>query len=140
MYATLLLIHSWVRWIVVGTLIASIVRFHPRLRTITLAVFDTQLLLGVLLYAVGPMTPRSPGAFGAYMKISMLRFFTLEHPFAMVVAAAVLHVFFARSRRAGDEPLARRRMAIGAALALGVVLIGIPWPGLPYARPLFRLP
>ena len=149
MYPTLLFLHSWLRWaVVVAVLLCAVRSFrggpftagHARLRTIAVATLDTQVLLGILLYAVGPMTPRSREAFSAYMKIAPLRFFTIEHGFAMIVALTVLHVFAVRSRKAGSDEGRHRALAIGATIALVLILIGIPWPGLPYARPLFRLP
>jgi hypothetical protein len=149
MYATLLFVHSWLRWIVLTLLVVSVVRGFrggaftardARTRTITVASADTQALLGVLLYVVGPMTPRSGAAFALYMKIAVFRFFTLEHPFGMVIALTVLHIFAVRSRKSESDALQHRRWAIGASIALAAVLLSIPWPGLPYARPLFRLP
>jgi hypothetical protein len=147
MYPTLLFVHSWLRWIVVGALIACVVASlrggefkSGRLRTVAVASLDMQVLFGIILYAIGPMTPRSREAFSAYMKISQLRFFTIEHGFAMIVALAVLHVFSARSRRAETDEKRHRALLIGASIALVAILIGIPWPGLPYGRPLFRLP
>lgn len=145
MYTPLLFIHSWIRWAIVVALVLCVVQSLrgadiKRLRTIAVATFDTQVLLGILLYVVGPMTPRSREAFSAYMKAAPLRFFTVEHPFAMVIALGVLHIFSARSRKATTEEAARRALLIGSAIALILVLLGIPWPGSPYARPLFRLP
>lgn len=149
MYPTLLFVHSLLRWLVLTTLILSVVQSarggvftpgHARLRTITVATFDTQVLLGILLYVVGPMTPRSAEALRLYMKVSALRFFTVEHPFAMIASIAVLHIFSAQSKRADTDGARHRRMLLGAGIALALVLIAIPWPGLPYARPLFRVP
>lgn len=149
MYAPLLYIHSWLRWALLAMLLASVVRgfrggaftaADARVRTLTVASADVQFLLGILLYVVGPMTPRSAAAFGAYMKSSALRFFTVEHPFVMLVALAMLHVFAVRSRKADTDALRHRRWAIGATIALVLILAAIPWPGLPYARALFRLP
>lgn len=149
MYSTLLFVHSWVRWAVVVALVLCVVRSyrggafspsHARLRTITVATFDSQVLLGILLYAIGPMTPRSREAFASYMKIPQLRFFTVEHGFAMLIALVVLHVFAVRSRKGTTDAARHRALAIGATVALILVLIGIPWPFLSYGRPLFRLP
>lgn len=147
MYPTLLFLHSWMRWIVVGALLLCIAKSarggefrHGGLRTLAVASLDTQVLLGVLLYAIGPMTPRSREAFGMYMKIAPLRFFTIEHGFAMIIAVAVLHIFNARSRHADTDAKRHRALLIGASIALAAIVIGIPWPGLPYGRPLFRVP
>lgn len=147
MYSTVLFVHSWLRWIVLGLLVACVARSlrggefkSARLRTLAVASLDAQVLLGVILYGIGPMTPRSKEAFSAYMKIAPLRFFTVEHGFMMLVALAVLHVFSAKSRRAETDERRHRLLLIGASIALVAILAGIPWPGLSYGRPLFRLP
>lgn len=153
-YATILLLHSWLRWGVVGLALLCIGRaaqgwrqLRPfdqrdarRLRLLVAAV-DTQLLLGLLLYAV--LSPISAAGFtdlGAAMGNSVLRYFVLEHPLAMLLGAAALHVGSARARRWHADPRRHRAVLRTVAAALLCVLIGIPWPGLPYVRPLLRWP
>jgi hypothetical protein len=58
----------------------------------------------------------------------------------MVLAALAAHVGSVASRRARDDRGRHRRLAIGAGLALLAILIGMPWPFMPYGRPLLRLP
>ena len=59
---------------------------------------------------------------------------------AMLTALVVLHIFAARSRKGDTDAARHRALAIGATIALVLVLVGIPWPFLSYGRPLFRLP
>ena len=148
-YTVLLLVHSWLRWVVVALILAAIVRAvrggawgdsDSRLRVATVSAFDTQVLIGLVLYAFSPMTPKSGAAIGAYMKVSALRFFTVEHVFAMILAAAALHVGSSKSKKADDDRARHKTWAIALGVALFFVLAGIPWPFMPYARPLFRLP
>ncbi len=153
-YALVLYLHSWLRWLVViafGWALARAVRAvrsgrpreaaDARARTLLLAALHTQLLLGLLLYFVlSPLRPTSLEGLRAAMKISALRFFAVEHPFGMTVAAVVAQIAVVRSKRTNDDRVAHRRLAFGLALAAVVVLASIPWPGFPYARPLFRVP
>ena len=149
MYSALLFVHSWLRWGVLALIVVSLVRSirggawtdgHSKLRLATVASFDTQVLLGIILWVVSPMTPKSGAAMGAYMKVSALRFFTVEHPFAMIIALAALHIGSVKSKKADDDRGRHKAWAVAAGLSLFFVLAGIPWPGFPYARALFRLP
>ena len=68
---------------------------------------------------------------GAAMADGMLRFYTVEHAFGMVVAVgAALVALKVRSRR---------KALVAQVLWLIVTLVSIPWPLMEYGRPLFRL-
>jgi hypothetical protein len=153
LYTVLLLAHSWLRWGVLALVVIALTRAvrgargdlpwldaDSRVRVASVAAFDTQVMLGLILYFLSPMTPKSGAAFGAYMKVRELRFFTVEHGFAMVIALAVLHIGSVRSKKADNGGDRHKRWAIAVGIALFFVLAGIPWPFMPYARPLFRLP
>ena len=151
-YPVLLFIHSWLRWAVVALAFVLLFRavtrgrggqpWMPGDRTLSVvftSVLDTQVLLGLGLYfGLSPFTPRSMAMFGAAMKDHALRFFAVEHAFAMIFAMLAAHVGVAASKRADDDATRYKRVALGVAVALFAIAVGIPWPGLPYARPLFR--
>ncbi len=153
MYALVLILHSWLRWFVLLALIASVVRFAGGLRAgrawtatdkrwlaITTGLFDLQMMLGLLLYFVlSPITPSSFSDLGARMSDAMLRFFAVEHVMMMVLAAIAAHALGGRAKRATEDRARFRSAAWGLGLALLLVLAGIPWPGLKYGRPLFRI-
>lgn len=150
MYATLLYMHSWFRWIVLIAGGIALVRavtalkskraWAPEDRRFQLAyvsALDLQFVLGVILYVVSPIT-----AFATLkdsMKVSALRFFNVEHVFMMVAAVAVAHVLAVRSKKAADDVRKLQLWSMGALLSFGLVLVSIPWPGFSWARPLFRL-
>lgn len=152
MYSAVLLLHSWLRWLVVIGVALAFVRGlqgwgggrrwtstddgMSRLATIAL---DLQTLLGLILY-VG-LSPTVAAAFtniGASMRDAALRFFLVEHAFGMIVALALAHVGRVRVRRAPDNGNKHRYLAIFFGLALVIILGSIPWPFMPAARPLFR--
>jgi hypothetical protein len=151
-YVVVLTLHSWSRWVVLvtGAVAVSVaarrlLRREPidirdrRWTVAFVASLDTQILLGLLLYLfLSPMAPRSGEAFRTAMKVSALRFFAVEHVTAMVLGAVMAHVASATARRMDDPAKRHRRLAVGLGAALLLILIGIPWPGLPYGRPLFR--
>ncbi|HXH06795.1 MAG TPA: hypothetical protein VNI83_09420 [Vicinamibacterales bacterium] len=154
MYAAALLLHSWLRWLVLGAGLLAVGRalggrakgraWGPhddragRLFGLTL---DIQMLLGLLLYFVlSPVVSAARADIGAAMRTSALRFWLVEHLVAMTLAVVLVHLGRARVRRALSDRQRFTRAAVYFGLALLLVLASIPWPGLPYARPLLRLP
>ena len=152
MYALVLLLHSWLRWVVLGTLgaclVGALLRARARrdwsirdrrLLTLFIAAFDTQLLLGLTLYFVlSPITPKSVAELGRDMSVAYLRFFALEHWLSMLLALTAAHVTLPAARRAKTAVSRQRRLGWGLGLTLLLILSGVPWPFLVYGRPLFR--
>ena len=103
---------------------------------------DTQFLLGLVLYVVlSPVTRAAFSDMGAAMGVSLLRFYSVEHVFGMFVAVSAAHIGYGKARRleADSDSGQLRRIFIAQAVWLLATLASIPWPGLPYGRPLFRL-
>lgn len=153
MYATILWVHSWLRWIVValGVLAtAYALRGRASGRAYTqvdarvglwfVAALDVQVTLGLTLYLfLSPFTRIGFADPGAAMHSSVLRFFLIEHAVSMLLALTAAHVGRVRTRRATHDRDKHQRAASGALIALLCILVGIPWPFLPYARPLARV-
>ena len=132
MYTTVLILHSWIRWIAliaaVGATFAAVRgqvqgerSLADRWGLIAMMTLDIQMLLGLLLYlAVSPNMQEIRAHFGEAMKNPQLRFWAVEHVAAMPAAK-------------------RKRLIVCFGLATVLVLVGMPWPGTPAGRPLFRL-
>ena len=137
MYSFMLNTHSYLRWAVVIIGIIAVVmawagvfskaRWTPQQVTLgrlaTIA-FDTQALVGVLLYAW--LSPITTGAFrdmGAAMKDAGVRFYVAEHSLIMIVAAVLIHIGVWRARKE-DSPL---QAAIFYTLAMAGVMALTPW-------------
>lgn len=152
MYETVLTVHSLLRWVVLLTAVVALARavsgwtgrraWTPsderagKLFTIS---FDIQFLIGLILYvALSPWTTGAFDDFGAAMRNSVARFWAVEHIFGMFVALALAHIGRARARRSTDSVAKHRTSAIFYGLSLAVMLITIPWPFMPAARPLLR--
>jgi hypothetical protein len=151
MYEIVLNIHSWLRWLVIGTALWTILRsamaggrpWTPAdtrsLRIFTI-VLDVQMLLGLLLYfALSPFTKQAMSNMGEAMRHSALRFWAVEHIFGMIVAVALAHVGAVKVRNAANDARRHRLALIFVALALLAIFLTIPWPGTPAGRPLFRI-
>jgi hypothetical protein len=152
MYTALLIVHSWLRWVVLVAGLIAVVRAFGgwssgrswtasdnRLGAIFTGIVDLQLLIGLVLYVwLSPFTREAFGDFGAAMRNPTLRFWAVEHAVGMLLAVALLHIGRVRIRKA-DAASRHRIAAIFFALALVLILFSIPWPGMPAGRTLFRL-
>ena len=151
LYAVVLTIHSWLRWIV---LLAGLVAFFrsavgaSRGSDWTQAddrtgfwfsmVLDLQVLLGLILYIfLSPFTHAAFRNIGEAMGNRALRFWMVEHIVGMLLGIALVHIGRARTRKA-DSMRRHRVAAIFFGLALVAIAGSIPWPGMPAGRPLLR--
>ena len=152
MYASALWLHSWLRWAV---LLTGLVAWFRAIRgktarrpwtpqdelwglLLTISV-DLQLLVGLVLYLfLSPITKIGVRNFAAAMQIPVARFFTVEHLAGMIVGIALVHVGRVKIRKADDAARKHRLAMVLFGIALVVMIISIPWPGLPVSRPIFR--
>jgi hypothetical protein len=152
MYSSALWLHSWLRWAVLVTGLVAWLRaiggktgrrpWTPQdelwglLLTISV---DLQFVVGLVLYIfLSPITRLGLRNFGAAMQINVARFFTIEHLIGMIVGIALVHIARVKIRKAADPDRKHRLALVLYGIALVVMIISIPWPGLPVARPLFR--
>jgi len=153
MYTTILMLHSWLRWV---ALLAGVAATIAALRDntappaasradtwglILMITLDIQLLLGLLMYlALSPMMTAIRENFGAAMKDPAARFWAVEHITMMMGAVIITHVgrLIARKSASGDSRKMTLIICFGIATAL--MFLGIPWPGMRAGRALFRLP
>ena len=151
MFGTVLLLHSWLRWAVIVLGLLAVIRafsgmkgrgWQPADESLGrwfVIVLDVQFLLGLILYFVlSPITKAALSDFGGAMGNSAVRFWAVEHVFGMVVGLAFAHAGRAKARKIADSARKHKTLALFFTLALLAILISIPWPGMPSARPLFR--
>jgi hypothetical protein len=152
LYAIALLCHSYMRWVIVALALIVLARTvqgwlaarpwsgrDEQPYQLLIACVDLQFALGLTLYlGLSPLARAFWANPGLGMKNAPLRFFGVEHVFAMLIALAVLHVGRARSKRVLDVSARHRRVWTSLLTAFLLILVAIPWPFLPYGRPLFR--
>ena len=152
MYTVTLLVHSYLRWLVLVAGVVVIVRSlrgwlsgrsfvsaDNRAQVAFMSVLDLQLLLGLLLYVVlSPVTQEFFAHPKASMKIAQVRFFGVEHLTMMIIGIAIVHIGRARGKKNPDARARHRATALTTIVWLLLTLVSIPWPGLVWGRPLFR--
>jgi hypothetical protein len=151
MYTTVLLLHSWIRWIAlvatVGVVLAAARNKVEGERSIAdrwamaaMMSLDIQMLLGLLLYfGLSPTMREILNHFGESMQRADTRFYAVEHIAAMFGAIVLSHVGRVLARKAASPSAKRTRLLIAFGLALLLIVVGMPWPGRPGGRDLFRL-
>jgi hypothetical protein len=72
------------------------------------------------------------------MRNASLRFFAVEHLTGMLIGIALAHVGKGKIAKATDAAQKHKLAVIFFSLAMVVILLSIPWPGMPGGRPLLR--
>jgi hypothetical protein len=145
MYPVLLAIHNIFRWVVLIMTLVALFRAYSgwlgkrewnpgdkAVGSFYAVSLDLQLLLGLGLYFIGSWFEALVSDFSGAMQNDVLRFFTLEHAFYMLLAVIVVHAGNVLARRAPESVLKHRRAAIAYTLVALFLIVGIPW-----WRPLF---
>jgi hypothetical protein len=151
-YAAVLSIHSWLRWVTlllaVGATLNALrwdtdIAARPPGRhwdTFFMMALDIQVLFGLLLYfGLSPFTRRALTDLRAAMHDPGLRFWTFEHVGAMFTAVVLVRIGRVLALTAKTPVARRRKRLVFFGLTTLAIIAGIPWPGLPNGRPLFRL-
>lgn len=140
MYEFIRGLHNILRWLVLLGGIAAVVvtlrgvfsraawgDLERRLGSTFAGLVDLQVVLGLLLYFISPLTASNFGNMGSVMSNDELRFFLVEHLVIMIVAAVVAHVGVAAARRADSDRTRFVRSSIAFVLAMALIIYGIPW-------------
>jgi hypothetical protein len=151
MYETLLILHSWLRWFVLGAGLLAVVRAYSGWqgrRPFTKgdngisAAFSgfmwLQVIVGLGLYfGLSPVGLKAMKVAGA-MKDPTTRFFGMEHVVVMILAAILAQVGRIALKKAPSDTLKHKKAFTYFAIALVLVLLMIPWGIWNPGRPLFR--
>jgi hypothetical protein len=152
MYSAVLLLHSWVRWLVVIAGLVAVARAvaglsgskpwtsaDDRGTLLFMIALDVQTLLGLILYvALSPITKAAFADMSAAMRNAALRFWVFEHFVGMILALALAHVGRIAIKRRADAGDKHRLAVMFMGVALAVILLSVPWPWGANPRPLFR--
>jgi len=152
MYSLLLFAHSWLRWIVLLTGLWAFAhalmgargsrgwtQADARPGLFFISSVDLQFLIGLALYLVfSPTVQAAVQNISGAMRNPELRFFLVEHQIGMIIALVLAHIGRSRSKKAKTDAARFKSAALFYGLSLVIMLLSIPWPGMPAARTLFR--
>lgn len=157
MYPVLLVIHNALRWLVLGSLLATLVSgysgwLRPRpyqpvdgtLRVVATSIAHTQLLVGFYLYTISPVisyywSSRSGAATAGAGESLQFSFFALIHIGLMFTSIVVMTIGSSLAKRQTDVRQRFKTTAIYFTIGLVLILIAVPWPFSPLAaRPWVR--
>ena len=88
-----------------------------------------QLLLGFGLYFTSPLVRAAmEGGMGAAMKDSVLRFWSVEHIFGMVIGITLITIGRIASKKATDDKAKFKKTLTYFSFGILIILATIPWP------------
>mgnify|MGYP003576788037 CR=1 FL=1 len=152
MYALLLIIHSWFRWLVLASLVYAIYKscsgwfnrqpftpFDNSVRHVTATLLHVQFVIGIVLYFISPVVDYFLHNFGTAIHERDIRFFGMEHVTMMFIAVAVISAGSMKARRIEINVSKFKTMAIWYSIGLVIIFLSIPWEFSPFtSRPYFR--
>jgi hypothetical protein len=151
MYAVVLTIHSWMRWLTLAMAAAATLNASrpvvegtstPPGRwwdTFLMLAVDLQVFFGLVLYfGLSPFTKEAMQNVSLAMTNPALRFWAVEHAGGMFLSVVLVRTGRVLAANAKTPAAARNRRFVCFAIATMGMLVSIPWPGLPNGRPLFR--
>jgi hypothetical protein len=106
---------------------------HRKINVFALISAHTMLLLGIVLLFVSPLTQSAFADMGAAMKNPTLRTYAVEHPTINIIAAILVTIGNAKTKRLTTNGPKFKTTAIFYGLALLLILSRIPysaWLGL----------
>lgn len=141
MYTGFLHLHDTLRWLVLLSLVITLVKYavgwlgsqrwqktDNLLGIVFTSLMDLQLLTGLVLYFfLSPVTKLAMSDFGAAMKNSDLRFYAVEHFAMMLIAVVLVHIGRAKSKKAKTDSAKFKTATIFFLIAFVVMLAAIPW-------------
>ncbi len=141
MYDFLLVVHSWLRWIILLLAVVLVVKSVIGLFSGAeykksdngmaagfVGTMHLQFLLGLILYIfLSPITQSAFQDFGAAMKDAAVRYWAVEHITVMILAVAAAQIGRSISKKATDAVVKYRYQAIFFGISLFLMLTRIPW-------------
>ncbi|MEI3802043.1 hypothetical protein SAMN05660461_3407 [Chitinophaga ginsengisegetis] len=89
---------------------------------------DLQLVVGLILFFMSPLSQAGVADMGGAMKNPVLRFFTVEHEVMAIIAIALVHIGKSKIKKAATDAQKHKLGLIFFGLAFIVILALIPWP------------
>lgn len=141
MYTGFLLLHNTLRWLILLSLVITLVKYFVswlgnkpwgKLDNILgisfVSLMDLQLIVGLALYFfLSPVTNMAFADFGVAMKNTDLRFYAVEHLTIMLAAVILVHIGRAKSKKSKTDVGKFRTAIIYFVISLVLMIAAIPW-------------
>lgn len=95
-----------------------------KLAMFAMIAFHLQWTVGLILYFLSPKVQFVPGM----MKITMLRFYAIEHIFGMTLAMILLTIGYSKAKKLADSTAKFKKIFWFYTISLLLILATIPWP------------
>jgi len=152
MYETVIILHTYIRWLVLASLLFSIFRAYKgwvskttftktdnAVRHWTATIAHIQLLIGMVLYFKSPVTKYFWANYKEATTNTDFAFFGLIHISLMLTAIVLITIGSAMAKRKQSDREKFKTLLLWFSLALIIIFIAIPWPFSPLAnRPYYR--
>jgi len=153
MYAYLLITHSYLRWLVLISLVFGLIFSfikHTKKNVFTQNdyqlfngiknISNLQFLLGILLLFQSPFVQTFWKQISVAVKWREVRFFGLEHPFMMILSVVLINFFVHKSKTKINTQQGFKYLFIRLLIIFVLIFLSIPWSFSPFtSRPDFRL-
>ena len=147
----LVVLHSYLRWILLVLLLVSIVKSlsglngkkaltagDKKLWLFTMISAHTTLLIGLILVFFGTygLSKGLPEGISV-MKDATYRFYLVEHPLMMIIAIVFITIGRGQAKKSIPDAVKFKKAFWFFVVALILMLAAIPWPSREIGRPLF---
>jgi hypothetical protein len=146
-YSFLLALHSCTRWLVIISLLWTILLsargywnkglFDKKAqisRVVMVSMIHLQAVIGFCLYFASPITKYFMKNFGATIGDLNISFFGIIHAFLMTVAVVVATIGTALAKRAETDAEKFRLLLVYSIVTFVIIFIAVPWPFSPLSQ------
>lgn len=151
-YHTLLLAHSWNRWIIlisgIIVVVMALARYMNKrpytgtqkgLGLVFLSSLHLQLIIGIILYFfLSPFTKMALDDFGSAMRNADLRYWAVEHTALNIIGILMVQVGYSLAKRKMLVLEKHKTTFIWMGIGLIIILLAIPVGIIGAERPWFR--
>ena len=140
MFASLLILHSIIRWLVLTTLIVGIARSYYGLKygatyrakdllikRCSVAIALVQLLIGFSLYGLSPIVSYFWQNFSEGVHMREIRFFGMEHSLMMFIAVLLICIASFKVKAKNTDRAKFKTILVCYSIALFIIFTSIPW-------------
>lgn len=137
MYSILVTTHSVLRWILLISLVLTLIyaafnragnqpfnKTISNLSAATVRLLHVQLLIGIILYFISPKVIFS----GMAMKAQLTRFFLVEHLTGMLIAVVLITIGYSKAKKIINDQKKYNTILIYYTIGLLAIIAAIPWP------------